>query len=188
MFEWIVIVPPLLVISCVLATRRMILSILVGIILSALIVTHGHVIDALKLSIGHLWKSTGLQNLTSVEGFLSSWNLLIFIFLDLSWHPYCTTFKSGAAEAYVRLVSRKIKSRKEAESASLLLSLFFFIDDYFSALTVRSVMRPLAQLHNIHPIKLAFLTTAMATPISIISPISSWVGEIILARASGNNS
>ncbi len=180
MFDWIVIVPPLLVISCVLATRRMILSFLVGIISSALIVTHGHIINALKLSIGHLWKSTGLQNLTSVEGFLSSWNLLIFIFLICLGILIILLSESGAAEAYVRLVSRKIKTRKEAESASLLLSLFFFIDDYFSALTVGSVMRPLAQLHNIHPVKLAFLTTAMATPISIISPISSWVGEIIL--------
>ncbi len=180
MLDWIVLIPPLLVIGCVLATRRMILAFLLGIITSALIVTKGDVIEALKLSGTHLWNSTGLAKVTSVEGFLSSWNLLIFIFLICLGILIVLLSESGAAEAYVRLVSRNVKSRKEAESASLILSLFFFIDDYFSALTVGSVMRPLAQLHNIHPIKLAFLTTAMATPITIISPISSWVGEIVL--------
>lgn len=178
--DWIVLIPPLLVIGCVLATRRMILAFLVGIITSALIVTQGNIVEALLLSGNHLWKSTGLKQVTSVTGFLSSWNLLIFIFLICLGILIVLLSESGAAEAYVKLISRKVKTRKEAQSASLILSLFFFIDDYFSALTVGSVMRPLAHLHNIHPVKLAFLTTAMATPITIISPISSWVGEIVL--------
>ena len=88
--------------------------------------------------------------------------------------------KTGAAEAYVTIARRHVHSKKQAESASLILSSFFFIDNYFSALTVGSVMRPLARQYGVHPVKLAFLTTAMATPLAILSPISSWVGEIVL--------
>ena len=88
--------------------------------------------------------------------------------------------QTGAAQAYATLVQKKVQTKKGAEIASLRLSFIFFIDDYFSALTVGSVMRPLAQLYKVHPVKLAFLTTAMATPITLISPISSWVGEIVL--------
>jgi tetracycline resistance efflux pump len=178
--DWIVLIPPLLVIGCVLATRRMIVAFLLGIVTSALIVSKGNIDQAVLLSAKHLWKSAGLKQVTSLGGFMSSWNLLIFIFLICLGILIVLLSESGAAEAYVKLISQRVKTRKEAQSASLLLSLFFFIDDYFSALTVGSVMRPLAYVHNIHPVKLAFLTTAMATPITIISPISSWVGEIVL--------
>ncbi len=177
---WIVTIPPLLVIFCVLTTQRMIPSFLLGIISSALIVTQGNVPQALMLAGQKLWVSTGLPQATSIQGFFSSGNLLIFIFLIILGILIALLSQTGAAQAYVNIVSKKVKSRKQAEIASLILSLFFFIDDYFSALTVGSVMRPLAQLHNVHPVKLAFLVTAMATPITILSPISSWVGEIVL--------
>ncbi len=178
--EWIVLLPPLLVIISVLTTRRMIFSFLLGIITSALIVKGGNIIQAAQLTLQHLWQSTGLSKATSVAGFLSSWKLLIFIFLLSLGIVIVLLSDSCAARAYIQLVQKKVKTKKDAESASLILSLFFFIDDYFSALTVGSVMRPLALLHNVHPVKLAFLTTAMATPLTILSPISSWVGEIVL--------
>lgn len=177
---WLVTIPPLLVIGCVLLTQRMLLSFLLGIIASALIVTNGNPIQALMLSAKKLWLSTGLDQVTSLQGFMSSWNLLIFIFLITLGVLIALLSETGAADAYVRIVCKKVKSKKATEIASLCLSLLFFIDDYFSALTVGSVMRPLAYMYHVHPVKLAFLVTAMATPITIISPISSWVGEIVL--------
>lgn len=178
--EWIVLVPPLLVIISVLTTRRMLFSFLLGIASSALIVAQGNLYMAGLIALTRLWHSTGLGKATSVQGFLSSWSLLIFIFLICLGIIIVLLSESGAAQAYVQLIQQRIKTKKEAESASLILSLFFFIDDYFSALTVGSVMRPLAVLHDVHPVKLAFLTTAMATPLTLLSPISSWVGEIVL--------
>ena len=178
--SWIVVIPPLLVIASVLLTQRMLLSFLVGIVSSALIVTSGNIPNALLLSLKKLWLNTGLAQATSLQGFLSSWNLLIFIFLISLGILIALLSETGAAQAYLNLVRTKVKSKKAAEVASLVLSLLFFIDDYFSALTVGSVMRPLAQLYHVHPVKLAFLVTAMATPVTILSPISSWVGEIVL--------
>ncbi len=177
---WVVTIPPLLVIFCVLLTKRMLLSFMVGLISSALIATHGNMIQAVILVFNKLWASTGLSHVTSLSAFLSSWNLLIFIFLITLGILIALLAQTGAAQAYVSVVRTKVTSKKAAQIASLILSLFFFIDDYFSALTVGSVMRPLAELYGVHPVKLAFLVTAMATPITILSPISSWVGEIIL--------
>ena len=179
-YHWIVFLPPVLVIATVLLTRKMILSFLVGIITAALIAEKGNPQAAAQLAINKLLANTGLMQATSIEGFLSSWNLLIFIFLICLGILIVLLNESGAAQAYIQLVSKKVHTKKEAESASLILSLFFFIDDYFSALTVGSVMKPLAQVHHVHPVKLAFLTTAMAAPLTLLSPISSWVGQIIL--------
>jgi tetracycline resistance efflux pump len=178
--NWIVILPPLLVVVCVLLTKRMIPSFIVGIISAALIAKEGNLFQALLLTCNKLWVSTGLDKLTSIESFFSSWNLLIFLFLISMGMLIALLTQTGAAQAYATLVQKKVHTKKGVEQASLILSLVFFIDDYFSALTVGSVMRPLAQLYKVHPVKLAFLTTAMATPITLISPISSWVGEIIL--------
>lgn len=177
---WIVTLPPLVVIITVLLTQRMLLAFLLGILSSALIVTQGNPVQAVLLSLQKIWVSTGLPHVTSIQGFLSSWNLLIFIFLLTIGVLIALLSHTGAAAAYVTIVRKKVRSKKAAESASLILSLLFFIDDYFSALTVGSVMRPLAELYHVHPVKLAFLVTTMATPITIVAPVSSWVGEIIL--------
>ncbi len=178
--DWIVVFPPLLVVTGVLLTKRMIPSFIAGIVSAALIATRGNIVQALTLTCNKLWVSTGLDKLTSLESFLSSWNLLIFLFLISMGMLIALLSQTGAAQAYASLVQKKVHTKKGAELASLILSLVFFIDDYFSALTVGSVMRPLAQHYKVHPVKLAFLTTAMATPITLISPISSWVGEIVL--------
>lgn len=177
---WVVTIPPLLVIATVLITHRMLFSFLLGIVSAALIVTNGNVVAASYLALQKLWISTGLAQVTSVQSFFSSWNLLIFIFLITLGILIALLSETGAAQAYIRIVRKKVKSKKAVEVASLLLSLLFFIDDYFSALTVGSVMRPLAHMYKLHPVKLAFLVTAMATPLTILSPISSWVGEIVL--------
>lgn len=177
---WIVIIPPLLVIASVLLTRRMILSFLIGIISGALIVTGGRPLQAIALTFHKLWVTTGIPQVTILESFLSNWNLLIFLFLILIGILIEMLAKTGAADAYAAIARKHVHSKKQAESASLILSCLFFIDDYFSALTVGSVMRPLARHYGVHPVKLAFLTTAMATPLAILSPISSWVGEIML--------
>lgn len=79
--NWIVVLPPLLVVTGVLLTKRMIPSFIAGIISAALIATKGNIIQALLLTCNKLWVSTGLDKLTSLESFLSSWNLLIFLFL-----------------------------------------------------------------------------------------------------------
>lgn len=177
---WTVTIPPLLVIASVLLTRRMIFSFLIGIISGALIVTGGNPLQAIALTLQKLWITTGISHITSLESFLSNWNLLIFSFLLLIGILIEMLSKTGAADAYASIARKHVHNKKQAESASLILSCLFFIDDYFSALTVGSVMRPLARHYGVHPVKLAFLTTAMATPLAILSPISSWVGEIML--------
>ena len=176
----LVITPPLLVIACVLATRRMIMSFMIGIVWAALIATQANIMQTITLIAQRFLASAGISQLTSWQGIVNNWNLSIFIFL-CSLGALITILQStGAATAFGTFIKRFVHTRKSAEIASLMLSFFFFIDDYFSALTVGSIMRPIAAVHGLSPVKLAFLVTAMASPITILAPISSSVGEIIL--------
>lgn len=180
MNNWLVVIPPLLVVFTALYTRKMIVAFLLGIITSALIATSGHIGTALHLAFIRWWASTGLSGIIHPSTMLSNWNLCIFVFLICVGTIITLLQKTGAAQAYSTFAQRYIKNKRSAESASLILAMIFCIDDYFCALTVGSVMRPLAHRYGIHPLKLAFLTTAMASPLALLMPLSSWIGEIML--------
>lgn len=180
MNSWLVVLPPLLVVIAALTTRRMILSFLIGIATSALIATQGQVLPACQLAINRWWSSTGLHGLVHPSTMLSNWNLCIFIFLTSIGTIITLLQNTGAAQAYSNFAQHYIKNKRSTEFATLILATIFCIDDYFCALTVGSVMRPLAKHYGIHPLKLAFLTTAMASPLALLMPLSSWIGEILL--------
>lgn len=180
MNSWIVIFPPLLVIFTALLTRRMNLAFLVGIIFGALIATNYQIYASIKLIFERVGTSSGLTQIISLKSIISSWSLLIFLFLICIGILIQLLSQTGSAKTYVESIIGKIHSKRSAELTSLTLSSLLFIDDYFSALTVGSVMRPLAQGFQIPILKIAFLTTVMAAPMAILSPVSSWVGEIIL--------
>lgn len=178
--SWIVIIPPLLVVFTALLTRRVIISFITGIITGSLIVTQAKLTDSILLIGKRFLDSSGLAKMGSWHEFWGNWNLFIFMFLILLGILISLLQYSGASNVFAYILQDGIKTKKDVEKTSLFLSLLFFIDDYFSVLTVGSVMRSLARLDHLHPVKLAFLVTAMATPITILSPISSWVGEIVL--------
>ena len=188
MNSWLVVIPPLLVVLTALYTRKMILSFILGIIVSALIATHGHIGAALQLAFTRWWASTGLNGIIHPSTMLSNWNLCIFVFLTCVGTIIVLLQTTGAAQAYSAFAQRYIKNKRSTEMASLILATIFCIDDYFCALTVGSVMRPLTRRYGIHPLKLAFLTTAMASPLALLMPLSSWIGEIMLQlKLSGVN-
>jgi Na+/H+ antiporter NhaC len=178
--SFLAITPPLLVIVLVVLTRHMILSFMGGILLAGILARHGNIFDTATLIGKRFLASAGLSTITSWHGIIDNQNLAIFIFLCSLGAIISLLQFTGAANAYGYFIRRFVHTRQGVEIASLVLSCFFFIDDYFSALTVGSVMRPLATAYKVAPLKLAFLVTALASPIAIITPISSWVGEIVL--------
>lgn len=160
--------PPLLVLIVGLVTHRIILALMCGIVLSSLLV---HGFDVLGNMI--LIKQVIEHNI-----FESQANINIFIFLLLLGIIVTLIQCTGGAFAYQRLAASKIVSKRDAEVASMLLSTSLFIDDYLSCLTVGSVIKPLAQLHKVSRLKLAYLVDTMAAPMAILCPLSSWVAAI----------
>lgn len=180
MFSWLVILPPVLVLAAALYTRNMILSFFIGIVSGAFIASQGALVPTATLIIKRFSESSGLNNIYSLDALWNSWSICILLFLVFLGILVVILQHSGSTQAFVQIAQRKVHSARQTEITSLLLSLLFFIDDYFSALTVGSIMRPLAAKYRVHPVKMAFLVTAMASPITILFPISSWVGEIAL--------
>jgi Na+/H+ antiporter NhaC len=121
-----------------------------------------------------------LGNLTSFHGFLQSEKLLLFLFLLVLGVVIATIAESGEGYGYVERLSQRLRSRSQAQLATIFLSFSLFIDDYLNALTTSSVMKNLTDKFRIPRLKLAFLTTAMAAPLCSLVPISSWAAAIIM--------
>lgn len=171
--------PPIIVLILGYATRNIWLSLLVGIGIGALIATHGSPLETVNLIVYRLWDNLDLSTLFSPSKFWESWNSFICIFL-LVLGIFVTLIRhSGGAYAYGRAAGKFIRDAKSAETSSLILSLILFMDDYFSSLTVGSVMHPLTDERKVPRVKLAFLVDSMAAPLAILCPFSSWVAAII---------
>lgn len=167
-YGWLTIVPPLVAITLALITKQVIVSLLVGILSGAFILTGFSPIGAVSLSAATMW-----ENITD------PWNVAILIFLvTLGILTYLMIIAGGAA-AYGEWATKKIRSRAGAQLASLLLGIIIFIDDYFNCLTVGTVMTPVTDRYRVSRAKLAYIIDSTAAPICVLAPVSSWVVTIM---------
>ena len=178
--SWVVLVPPLLVVLLAATTRRVFFSLFTGIFSSLLIAYDFSISKALPELFLRIWKTTELGNLTSWAGFWGCWYLFIVLFLLLLGILITVLRVSGGAYAYSKMVMNSLKNARSAEVSSLLLSLLFFIDDYFGCLTVGSVMQSITDKFKIPRVKLGLLVNTMAAPLVVLLPVSSWVAEIMM--------
>lgn len=178
---WLVILPPLLVLLISFTTHRIMLSLLVGILAAAGISHNFNPIATITSAISRLWEQLEFSNLASWHLFWNkSENLFIFIFLILLGVLIVMINKTGGSQAYVSYIKKKLKTKRDAESASFLLTILFFIDEYLNILTVGSVMHPVTDTFKIPRAKLAYIINAMASSLCIVVPLSSWGAFIII--------
>lgn len=170
--------PPLLAILLAIATRRVLLSLGMGIVLGTLLLNAFQPVDA----IGHLFSKV-LSLFWEQDG-LNEWNLNILLFLLLLGCIISILSRVGATQAFAGWAQGHIKSRRQAKIMTGLLVLVFFIDDYFHSLSVGTICRPVTDRFNISRAKLAYLLDSTAAPICVLMPVSSW-GAYIIALIGG---
>jgi len=165
--NWLVLLPPCIVLLSAFITQRLNISLLIGILAGSLIATDFSLVNGLTLSMQRLFSIVSDPENISLYAFLFIISIII-VLLN----------RTGGAFAFATALTNKIRSKRMAETSSLLLSLTLFIDDYLNGLTVGYVMRPITDRFNIPRAKLAFLVQAMTAPLVILAPISSWGGAI----------
>ena len=93
--------------------------------------------------------------------------------------------QSGGVFAFGHYVLKYVKSRRSALVTTWFLGLFIFIDDYMSALATGVTMRKITDNYNISREMLAFQVNAMAAPICVLIPMTTWsiyVGHVLEDR------
>ena len=166
------ILPPIIAIVMVLLTRRVLLSLGTGIVAAAVILTWFAPVEALQ----ELFTSFAI--IFWDEGF-NAYNVFIILFLLLLGIITAFVSLSGGSYAFAEWASTRIKSRRGAKVLTVALGIVIFIDDYFNALTVGQVARPITDRYKISRAKLAYFIDSTAAPVCVVSPVSSWGAAII---------
>ena len=166
-------VPPLVAIILALVTKEVYSSLFIGIVIGGLF--YGNIFQqgfSFEKSVLHIFED-GLVGVLS-----DPYNVGILIFLVVLGIMVSMMNKAGGSAAFGQWAGRHIKTRIGAQLSAVLLGMLIFIDDYFNCLTVGSVMRPVADKHQVSRAKLAYIIDATAAPICIIAPISSWAAAV----------
>ena len=158
-------VPPILAIVVSLLTKKVNLSLFIGLLSGVLIYTHFNIFE-------------GIITMFTIMGEKVNGNMGVLIFIILLGMIVYLMGLSGATRKYGEWASKKLKSKKSSLFATMFLGILIFIDDYFNCLTVGTVMSPITDKHKISREKLAYIIDCTAAPICIIAPISSWAAAV----------
>ena len=157
--------PAVVAIVLALITKKVYLSLFVGILAGALLYVGGNPLEALGAMYNVMSEKVGE-------------NVPILVFLVVLGIIVILLQKSGGSKAYGDAASKRIKSKKGALSLTALLGCLIFVDDYFNCLTVGSVMKPVTDKYKVSHSKLAWIIDSTAAPVCIIAPISSWAAAV----------
>ncbi|SDO42251.1 Na+/H+ antiporter NhaC family protein [Alkalicoccus daliensis] len=168
--------PPVLALILVLITKRVLLSLGVGIIVGALMV---HQTEDMFVNAAITDILSTVINIFITEDGVNTWEFYIILFLFLLGMIAALITITGGGRAFGEWALTKVKTRTGAQFVAAFLGVIIFIDDYFNSLTVGNVSRPLTDRHKISRAKLAYVVDSTAAPMCVISPISSWGAYII---------
>lgn len=184
--------PPLVAIGLAILTRRVLLSLGLGILVGALLLNAANPLAALGdlaarlLALFWTLPAANEAGLGSPE----AWNLSILGFLLLLGAMVALVTLSGGTRAFGEWARRRIATRRDAQLMTVVLGAVIFIDDYFNSLAVGNVSRPVTDRQGVSRAKLAYLIDSTAAPVCVLMPLSSWgaylislIGGILAAHA-----
>ena len=171
------IVPAAIALALAIATRRVLLSLGVGIIVGSFLLVGGNPLDALV----HL-KDMAVS-LTWADGDWSLGKPKILLFLVLLGIFTSLLTHSGSNQAFADWAKQHIKGRRGAKLLTACLVFVTFIDDYFHSLAVGAIARPVTDKFKVSRAKLAYILDSTAAPMCVLMPVSSWGASIIATLA-----
>ncbi|WP_281646237.1 Na+/H+ antiporter NhaC family protein [Parendozoicomonas sp. Alg238-R29] len=163
---------PAVAIGLAVLTRKTLLSLGAGIVVGALLLTGFSPMNTVQYLVDALVSVFWNDGINTGSVFI----LLFLISLGIM-----TSFISlaGGTRAFGDWARRRIKTAKGSQLLTVLLGVIIFIDDYFNALAVGNICRPLTDRNRVSRAKLAYLIDSTAAPVCVITPISSWGAYII---------
>src|SRR5690625_949845 len=135
--------PPLLAIILVIATRKVLISLGAGIVAAGLVLADFNPLTMV------VWVWDAIVGLVWVDDAINWFTILIVAFLLQLGIVTALVMMSGGAAAFTEWAARRIKSRRGAQVLTGLLGMIIFIDDNFNALAVGQVATPMTDRYKL---------------------------------------
>lgn len=169
------VLPALIALMLAIITRKVIISLSIGIIFGAFMLTNSNFLDALT----YIKNSVVSLVYKGAEEGLNANNVNIILFLVLLGVLTSLLSISGSNQAFANWAQNKVKGKRGAKLMAAGLVFFTFIDDYFHSLAVGAIARPVTDKFRVSRAKLAYILDSTAAPMCVLMPISSWGAYII---------
>lgn len=167
------VIPPILALLLAILTRRVILSLSIGILVGALMLADFNILNSLT------YLKNNVSSLFYGEEGINDNNLSIILFLVLLGVLTALLTVSGSNRAFANWAQKRIKDRKGAKLLAAALVFVTFIDDYFHSLAVGAIASPVTDKFKVSRAKLAYILDSTAAPMCVLMPVSSWGAYII---------
>ncbi|MBY6197442.1 Na+/H+ antiporter NhaC family protein [Vibrio hangzhouensis] len=170
--------PPIVALSLAIITRRVLLSLGVGIVLGAFLLNDYSAGSAA----GYIFDT--VSGVVIEDGGINAWNMSIVGFLLLLGMMTALLTLSGGTKAFAEWAQARVKSKRGSKLLAAFLGVFIFVDDYFNSLAVGAISRPVTDRFYVSRAKLAYILDSTAAPMCVLMPASSW-GAYIMTIVSG---
>lgn len=162
---WLSLVPPLVAIGLALATKQVLIALLVGIFSGAFLI-QGHVFLAFARTLDQFLIDSIIKN---DHGFILLFTMALGGMVSL-------ISASGGMQGMVDRLSKVAKTPASTQLVTWLMGIAIFFDDYANTLLVGQTMKPVTDQQKISRAKLAYLVDSTAAPIASVALISTWIG------------
>src|SRR5690625_3629184 len=160
--------PPLLAIGLAIATRRVLISLGLGVLSAAFLIAEFNVLDTLR----EVWAAFAV--IFWEEGAVNTWYVYILLFLLLLGVTAAFIMMSGGTRALADWALARVSGRGGAQGVPTALPLIVFLDDYFDAQAVGQPGGRVVDRHRVWRADLAYVVDVASAPVSALAPFSSW--------------
>ena len=155
--------PPLIAILLAFLTKRVLISLFIGIFSGALIITGGNPLAGVGYTLDAI-----------TESMTSSWNVRLLLFNLLMGSGVAFIWKLGGSQALATWAQKKINSRRAAGIGAWVLGMIVFFNDYVNAAIVGNAFRDIFKKLKISTEKLSYVLDSTAAPVATFF-ISDWI-------------
>ncbi|MDZ7372439.1 MAG: Na+/H+ antiporter NhaC family protein [candidate division KSB1 bacterium] len=160
------ILPPLVAIALALATRQVLVALLVGTWLGVTFLQAYNPFAGLLRTLDHY----------VIEALADPDHVAIVLFSMTLGGMVGVVSRSGGMQGIVQSISRWGGGRRGAQLAVWALGVLVFFDDYANTLIVGNTMRPFTDRMRISREKLSYIVDSTAAPVASVALVSTWVG------------
>lgn len=179
-YGWLSLIPPVVAITLAIKTRRPVSSLLMGVFAGFFI----YVVfapDPSVLAVPNPILGPFYETIRALmASFAAPESITLFAFIAILGGIVETLMVAGGSEAFAKWSEPHVRTRAGALLSAFGLGVLIFVDDYFNALTVGNVIKPISDRLKISRARLAYICDATAAPVTILVPLSSWVATVVL--------
>ena len=168
--DFLSVLPPIIAIVFAILTRKVILSLILGIFSGALII-----------SIGNPFLAFFQTNEIIVEVFSSTGNVRTILFSLLIGSIIILIKVSGGVTGFVELlmIKLRINNGRKSKLLAAFSGIVLFIESNISIITSATIVKPLFQKFNISKEKLAYIVDSTCAPIAVLLPFNAWGAMLV---------